>query len=125
LDELESVDRRHGGSLRTIALLLHRVADADGTVNSEETDRMESILADHAALSRPEALLTVEIARHCARIADCGCTYEASRKLRAGLSHSERLRLRMWLEAVAEADGLVQPSERAAIRQIAAEIGVP
>ncbi len=32
---------------------------------------MEAILVDHASLSRPEAVLTVEIARHCRQIADC------------------------------------------------------
>jgi uncharacterized tellurite resistance protein B-like protein len=125
LAELEAIDSQHDGTLRSIALLLNRVADADGSISSEEVDRMEAILADHAAMSRPEAVLTVEIARHCARLADCGCTYEASRRLRTGLRPSERERLRGWLEAVAEADGLVQPSEQAAIRQIAAEIGVP
>lgn len=125
LEQVETLDQQRDGSLRTLALVLHRVAAADGNVSADEVMCMEGLLADHASLSRPEAMLTVEIARHCARVADCGCAYEASRRLRRSLSIDERRALCRFLETVAEADGLVSHSEQAAIRQIATEIGVP
>jgi uncharacterized tellurite resistance protein B-like protein len=85
---------------------------------------MESILVEHASLSLPEAVLTVEIARHCRLIADCAGSYGASRRLRARLRTGDRRRLRGFLESVAEADGRVRKSEKDAIRQITAELGL-
>jgi tellurite resistance protein len=71
-------------------------------------------------------MLTVEIAKHCGEIADCGSSYEASRQMRSSLKEStEREILRQFLQSVAEADGRVRRSERAQIRQIAAELGLP
>jgi uncharacterized tellurite resistance protein B-like protein len=85
LNRLEELNRETAGYLKTLAFILHRVAMADDEVSGEEIDRMEQILVDHASLSRSEAMLTVEIARHCGEIADCGCSYEASRRLRSSL----------------------------------------
>lgn len=123
--QLEKLEAEGDNSLQTLAFLLQRVAAADGSVTTEEVDRMETILADQHSLSRPEAVVAVEIARHCLRIADCGCTYEASRTLRRRLDHTERRRLHGLLTAVASADGLVDESERSALRQIAVELGLP
>ena len=125
LSRLEALNRETAGYLKTLALILHRVAIADGSVSNEEIDRMEQILVDHASLSRAEAMLTVEIARHCGQIADCGCSYEASRRLRSRLDEGTGLCIHRFLESVAEADGRVRRSEVAQIRQIAAELGLP
>ena len=125
LERLEQLDRETAGYLKTLAFVLHRVANADDEVSDEEVDRIEQILVDHASLSRPEAILTVEIAKHCGQIADCGCSYEASRALRARLDADSGRRIRRFLDAVAEADGHVGRAERAQIRQIATELGLP
>ena len=85
LNRLEELNHETAGYLKTLAFILHRVAIADDEISGEEIDRMEQILVDHASLSRSEAMLTVEIARHCGEIADCGCSYEASRNLRSSL----------------------------------------
>lgn len=125
LKRLEELNRETAGYLKTLAFILHRVAIADGNVCDEEIDRMEQILVDHASLSRAEAMLTVEIARHCGQIADCGCSYAASRTLRSRLNEGIGLRIHRFLESVAEADGRIRRSEAAQIRQIAAELGLP
>ena len=125
LNRLEELNRETAGYLKTLAFILHRVAMADDELSREEIDRMEHILVDHAALSRSEAMLTVEIARHCSEIADCGCSYEASRRLRSSLDQENGRDIRRFLESVAEADGRVRRSEKAKIRQIATELGLP
>ena len=103
---------------------MYRVAAADLNVTEEEVRRMESILVQHASLSLPEAVLTVEIARHCREMADCAGSYNASRHLRARLSADDRRRLRSFLDSVAEADGRVRQTEKDAIRQISTELGL-
>jgi uncharacterized tellurite resistance protein B-like protein len=122
---LESLDRETMGYIKALAFILQRVAGADSHFGAEEVERMEQILVEHASLSRPEAVLAVEIARHCGEFADYGCAYGASRSLRSRLDDGQKRRVRGFLESVAEADGRVQPSEVAEIRQIAAELALP
>ena len=124
LERLEELNRETAHYLKTLAFILYRVAAADEDVTDDEVRRMESILVEHASLSLPEAVLTVEIARHCRLIADCAGSYGASRRLRARLRTGDRRRLRGFLESVAEADGRVRKSEKDAIRQITAELGL-
>jgi uncharacterized tellurite resistance protein B-like protein len=124
LQHIESLDRSSDGYLASLAFILHRVAAADRDINEREVERMERILVEHAALSQPEAVLTVEMAKHRCRAADCGHSYDASRHLRALLGPGERARLHRFLESVAAADGQVRPTEQAAVRQIAAELGL-
>ncbi len=125
LSRLDELDRETAGYLKILAFILHRVAMADNKVSDEEVNRMEQILVEHASLSQPEAMLTVEIAKHCGQIADCGCSYEASRALRSRLDEEGGRRIRRFLDLVAEADGGVRRCERAQIRQIASELGLP
>lgn len=124
LNRLDELDRETAGYLKALAFILHRVAKADNELCDEETDRMEQILVDHASLSRSEAILAVEIARHCGQIADCGCSYEASRRLRARLGEDDGRRIHGFLKSVAAADGQILRSEKAQIRQIAVELGL-
>ena len=124
LARLETLDRDTAGYLKTLAFILYRVAAADRHVSEEEVLRMETILVEHASLSEPEAVLTVEIARHCRKIADCGGSYAASRRFRSGLDTEDRPRLRAFLDSVAAADGRVRQSEKDAIRQISTELGL-
>jgi uncharacterized tellurite resistance protein B-like protein len=124
LQHIESLDRCSDGYLAGLAFILHRVAAADRDISEREVERMERILVEHASLTQPEAVLTVEMAKHRCRAADCGHSYDASRHLRALLGPGERERLHRFLESVAAADGQVRPSEQAAVRQIAAELGL-
>lgn len=124
LARLESLDDDKADYLKTLAFVMHRVAAADHNVTQKEVRRMESILVEHASLTLPEAVLTVEIARHCRQTADCARSYEASRRLRARLNGDDRHRLRSFLSSVAEADGQVRQTEKDAIRQISAELGL-
>ena len=124
LARLDSLDRDTADYLKTLAFVMYRVAAADRNVIEAEVRRMESILVEHASLSLPEAVLTVEIARHCRQTADCAGSYAASRRLRARLSADDQGRLRSFLASVAEADGRVRQTEKDAIRQILAELGL-
>lgn len=125
LDRLERLNRETADYLKALAFILHRVAMADAEVCDQEVERMEQILVDHASLSRSQAILAVEIARHCGQIADCGCSYQASRNLRGRLGKDDGRRIHDFLESVAAADGQVLRSERAQIRQISSELGLP
>ncbi len=122
LAHLDSLDAATDGYLSALAFILHRVAAADEHVCEQEIDRMERILVDHAALSASEAVLTVEMAKQRGRIADCCCSYAASRHLRSLLDDESRVRMRSFLQSVAEADGLVTRSEMNQIAQIASEL---
>jgi len=124
LNRLDALNRETADYLKALAFILHRVAMADNDLCDQETDRMEQILIDHASLSRPEAVLAVEIARHCGQIADCGCSYEASRRLRERLGEDDGRCIHSFLKSVAAADGRVLRSEKAQIRQIAVELGL-
>jgi len=124
LNQLDDLDRETAGYLNSLAFVLQRVAAADEDISREEVDRMEKILVDHGSLSPPQAVLTVEIAKHRRQLADCCCAYQSSRELRSRLDTESRQKLRQLLETVAEADGLVRPSEEAEIRQIAVELGI-
>jgi len=125
LNRLETLNRETADYLKALAFILHRVAIADNEVCDQEIERMEQILVDHASLSRSQAILAVEIARHCGQIADCGCSYQASRKLRGRLGKDDGRRIHDFLESVAAADGQILGSERAQIRQISSELGLP
>ena len=125
LNRLEKLNRETADYLKALAFILHRVAMADNEVCDQEIERMEQILVDHASLSRSQAILAVEIARHCGQIADCGCSYESSRKLRERLGKNDFRRIHDFLESVAAADGQILRSERAQIRQISSELGLP
>lgn len=124
LERVESLNHETAGFLKTLAFILNRVAAADDDISEDEVRRMESILVEHASLSVPEAVLTVEIARHCCEISDCARSYDASRRLRTCLNAGDRRRLRGFLDSVAEADGRIRRSEMDAIRQISTELGL-
>ena len=124
LTHIDTVDAETDGYLSTLAFILQRVAAADEDICDEEIHRMEQILIDHAALSPTEALLTVERAKQRNLIADCCCSYTASRHMRALLDRNGRQQMRRFLKSVAEADGLVRHSEKAEIRQITVELGL-
>ena len=122
LDRLEELDAKKGGYLKTLAFILYRVAAADQDVSDDEIQQMESILVNNAGVSQTEAVLTVEIARHCREICDCARSYDVSRRLRPMLDSESRRHLQEFLRSVAEADGLISISELAQIRQISAEL---
>lgn len=119
---LDSLDAATDGYLSALAFILQRVAAADDRICEQETSRMEKILIDHASLSPSEAVLTVEMAKQRGRIADCCCSYTTSRQMRSLIDHENRIKVRNFLQSVAEADGLVRRSEMHQIAQITAEL---
>jgi len=124
LQHIEDVDQHSDRYLSTLAFILQRVAAADDDVSEPEVHLMERILVEHASLTPPEAVLTVEMAKQRCCASDCGRAYDASRRLRDRLEPSERARLRRFLDAVAAADGRVRQPELDKVRQIAAELGL-
>jgi uncharacterized tellurite resistance protein B-like protein len=125
VQQLGALDRATAGFLNALAFVLVRVADADQHVSQDERDQMELLLVEHAGLTRAQAVLVVEIAKHRARLADCGCSYGISRELRSELDPERRQRVLDCLYAVADADGHETRSEAGEIRQIAHELGLP
>lgn len=120
---LDGLDAATAGFLNALAFILMRVADVDREVTDDERLEMEGTLRRHALLSPAEAVLVVEIARHRARLADCGCRYDQSRWLRSELDDDRRGRVLECLYAVAAADGSTTTTENDAIVQIAHELG--
>ena len=123
VEELATLDRATAGYLNALAFILVRVADADRHISMRERDRMELLLVEHAGLTRAQAVLVVEIAKHRARLADCGCSYGISRNLRCELDPERRRKIADCLIAVADSDGRRSRCEAGEIRQIAHELG--
>jgi len=120
LDRLEPTTARY---LAGLAFILTRVADADHIIGTEETRRIEEILNEYANLPEAEAVLVAEIARQRQHYADCACSYEVSRELRASATAQQRRSMLRYIFAVAMADGTLSANERTAILQIASELG--
>ncbi len=123
VQQLETLDTDTASYLNALALILMRVADADRQIAAPERRRMETILVENALLTPAQAVLVVEIARHRARLADCGCSYGESCWLRDRLDAERRQRLLDSLYAVAAADGGTSSTEEDEILQIAVELG--
>jgi uncharacterized tellurite resistance protein B-like protein len=123
IEQLEALEPATARHLAGLAFILTRVADADDSIQPEETRRIEAILNTYANLSEEEAVLVAEIARHRRQLADCGCSYEVSRELRSQASVEQRRTMLRYLFAVATADGRISSHERSAIVQIASELG--
>jgi len=121
--QLDAIDPETAGFLNALAFILMRVADADQRLADEERAHMEHILVECAGLTPEQGVLVVEIARHRARLADCGCSYGTSRWLRCELDDDRRQRVLDCLYAVAAADGHTSRSEENEIHQIASELG--
>lgn len=124
VEALNSLDTETADHLNALALVLMRVARADGRVSGNERRRMEEILVDRARIPPEHAVLVTEIACHRAGIADCGRTYSTSRRLRTRLDPEQRRSVVGLLRAVADADGRLSAVEDREIVQIAREIGV-
>jgi hypothetical protein len=90
VQELGALDRATASFLNALAFVLVRVADADRHIDQLERNTMELLLVEHAGLTRAQAVLVVEIAKHRTRLADCGCSYGISRVLRSELEPERR-----------------------------------
>ena len=124
VQELGALDRATASFLNALAFVLVRVADADRHIDQLERNTMELLLVEHAGLTRAQAVLVVEIAKHRTRLADCGCSYGISRVLRSELDPERRRSVLDCLYAVAGADGRTTGRETGEIRQIAHELGL-
>lgn len=124
VQELGALDRATASFLNALAFVLVRVADADRHIDQLERNTMELLLVEHAGLTRAQAVLVVEIAKHRTRLADCGCSYGISRVLRSELDPERSRRVLDCLYAVAGADGRTTGRETGEIRQIAHELGL-
>lgn len=121
--QLDAMDPVTAKFLNALAFVLVRVADVDQDISQQERTRMEGLLIEHARVTAAQAVLVVEIAKHRAQLADCGCAYLFSRDLRKDLDPDLLNNVLQCLHAVAEADGRTSSSELEEIVQIAAELG--
>jgi uncharacterized tellurite resistance protein B-like protein len=119
--ELELLPLEQARYLAAFAYVLARVAHADLEISPDEVERMEELMA-HEGLSRPQAALVVQLARHQATHYSGTEDYLVTRQFRELTSAEQRLGLVRCLYEVAAAHGLISAREDAAIRQIASEL---
>ncbi len=107
-----------------LALLLVRVANAEGGICSSETACIETILASLDRVEEDQAVLLAEIGKHRLQDLDSAGTYRVSRRLRQSTDRRQLGHVVDQLVEVATADGTISPAEAAAIRQVATELGL-
>jgi uncharacterized tellurite resistance protein B-like protein len=119
--ELDRLPVEQARYLAAFAYVLARVAHADLEISPGEVERMEELMAGHG-LSKPQAALVVQLARHQATHFSGTEDYLVTRQFRELASAEQCLGLVHCLYEVAAAHGLVSAREDATIRQIANEL---
>jgi uncharacterized tellurite resistance protein B-like protein len=121
--QLERLDPDVARYLAAFAYVLARVAHADLSIDSRETDAMERIVTQIADLAPEEASLVVEIAKSQTRLLGGTENYVVTRQFREISTREQRGKLLECLYAVAAADGSITGPESGEIVAIAEELG--
>lgn len=119
--ELDLLPPEEARYLAAFAYVLARVAHADLEISSGEVERMEELMGEQG-LTKPQAALVVQLARHQATHFSGTEDYIVTRQFRELASPEQRLGLVRCLYEVAAAHGLISAREDATIRQIANEL---
>lgn len=122
-ERLEGLPPEEARFLAAFAYVLARVANADLSIDTAETEAMERIVREVAGLGDSEAALVVEIARTRSRLLGGTEDYVVTREFRRIATPEQRARLLECLHAVAAADGTISSEEAAAIAAIGEELG--
>jgi putative ABC transport system ATP-binding protein len=120
---LKLLERHDPGASRYLAALsgaLARVAFADGELAATERDSIRRVLNEVSALQPAEVDLVMELALSQVRVRALGEEGQET-----AFTPEQRAHFIASLQAVAEADGRLQDSERQEIRSIAREMGFP
>ena len=120
---LERLDPETSRYLAAFAYVLARVAHADLSFDSRETDAMEGLVSQITELAPEEASLVVEIAKSQARLLGGTENYVVTRQFREISTREQRGKLLECLYAVAAADGSITGPESGEIVAIAEELG--
>jgi uncharacterized tellurite resistance protein B-like protein len=120
---LERLEPETAKYLAGFAYVLARVAHADLSIDSDETEAMERIVSRLAELAPDETSLVVEIAKSQARLLGGTENYVVTREFRKISTREQRARLLECLYAVAAADGSITGPESSEIVAIAEELG--
>jgi uncharacterized tellurite resistance protein B-like protein len=121
--ELERLPHETAKHLAGFAYVLARVANADLTIDEDETREMERIATSLAGLSEAEAALVVQIAKSQAKLLGATENYVVTREFRRNATDEQRGNLLQCLFAVAAADGTISSEESAEIAVIGEELG--
>ena len=121
--ELEAMEPDRARYVAAFAYLLSRVANADLSVNEEETLKMESIVQALGHLPPDQAALVVEIAKAQNRLFGGTENFLVTREMREVATREQCLELLDCLFAVSAADESISGAEESQIRQIASELG--
>ena len=119
--ELDRLPIQQARYLAAFAYVLARVAHADLEISPAEVERMEELMTGQG-LSKPQAALVVQLARHQATHFSGTEDYLVTRQFRELASAEQRLGIVRCLYEVAAAHGLISAREDATIRQIANEL---
>jgi DnaJ like chaperone protein len=108
-----------------VAVLLTRVALADGRVDQTELDRMHALFrhVDRMPPSEIDGLWQV-LTEHVPKLSDQDCLL-CYRELKALCNAEERLHVMRLLASQATADGNIDPSEHGELMAIAFQLDVP
>jgi uncharacterized tellurite resistance protein B-like protein len=120
---LEAIPPRRARFLAAFAYVLARAANADLVITTEETRKMEELVAEAGELPADQAALVIEIAKAQNRLFGGTEDFLVTREFKELTEPAERQQLLEGLFAVAAADESITSAEEAGLRQIASELG--
>jgi len=122
VEQLDHLDEDRARFVAAFAYVLSRVAHADMNISTDETRKMERIVAEHGRLPEEQALIVVQMAKTQNLLFGGTENYVVTRELGRIASQDEKLALLDCLFAVSAADASISTIEDNVIRQIATEL---
>lgn len=124
VSELDAMPAERARWIAGFAYILSRIAQADLTVSTVESDEMVRQVAEVGELPESQALLVVEIAKRQSSLFGGTENFLVTRQFRDEASREDRKRMLRCSLAVAAADDSITSVEEHEARRIASELGL-
>jgi uncharacterized tellurite resistance protein B-like protein len=124
LDALDHLEPERARYLASFAYLLGRVAHADQHVSAEETELMESLVAQHGAIDREQAMLVVQLAKTSNLLFGGTANFLVAREFAELATYEQKLALMRCVFAVSSIDAAISTLEEGEIHKLARELRV-
>jgi uncharacterized tellurite resistance protein B-like protein len=124
VDSLDRLEPDRARYLASFAYVLSRVARADLKVSADETHAMERIIVEHGGLTKDQAIIVVEIAKHQNLFFGGTEDFLVTREFNRIATQEEKMTLLDCLFAVAASEAMVSVAEENEIRKIVGELGL-
>jgi uncharacterized tellurite resistance protein B-like protein len=124
IQSLDEMDPDRAKFIAAFAYLLGRVARADMHISPEETNMMEKIVMERAALPENQSVMVIQLAKTQNVLFGGTENFLVSREFNSIASHEEKMGLLDCLYAVAAADHSISTVEANEISQIADELRI-